>query len=155
MVQEEGGRTSCSRFVELERWSLVVFRVERLDTACTHMRSDASRAYGGLPIPPGVHSHLQRTYVSVFGRLEVQVRGWNPLCGSAVRTGAFDATAPAWIAALALGARARFGGEGPGCVCKYEYECTEVAQLRPSSLHRLEAGPEARGLAAPIPSEKA
>ena len=80
-----------------------------------------------------------------------------PLCGSVVRTGAFDATAPAWIAALALGARSRFGGEGPGCVCKYEYECerTEVAQLRPSSLLRLEAGPEARGLAAPIPPEKA
>ena len=71
--------------------------------------------------------------------------------GLAVRTGAFDGTytGPAWIAALAL------GGEGPGCTCKYEYECTEVAQLRPSSLLRLEAGPEARSLAAPIPPEKA
>ena len=79
--------------------------------------------------------------------------------GLAVRTGAFDGTytGPAWIAALALGARLRFGGERPGCVCKYEYEyeCTEVAQLRPSSLPRLEAVPEARSLAAPIPPEKA
>ena len=70
-----------------------------------------------------------------------------PLCGSVVRTGAFDATGPE--------ARSRFDGEGPGCICKYEYECTEVAQLRPSSLLRLEAGPEARSLAAPIPPEKA
>ena len=53
-----------------------------LDSACTCMRPGASRAYGGggLPIPPGVHAHMQqRTYVFVFvfGRLEVQDRGWN------------------------------------------------------------------------------